>query len=304
MNCCKHWINPIIVCAGMFLSVSGSACGADPQQLTDDGANKRDPIFVEEGKSLIYCYDETPDFVRMMKMNMETLEIVEMFEDAGNHHHYEPAFSADGRYTCYTECTGNLTARLVIRDLQNEKPAAFITHSGRGGTRNPIFTPDSKTVIYAFAETGPQQLWSCNLEGKNKKQMTHSEGITNWPTVTPDGKRVIFSNSRENNYEIYSMNLDGTDEKRLTTNRLMDVRPAVSPDGKRIAFVSTRDGNYDIYVMNIDGSNVHRITTSEERDDYPRWHPNSQQIVFVGEREGEFNLYLLDIADDISVAAK
>ncbi|MCH7725015.1 MAG: PD40 domain-containing protein [Planctomycetes bacterium] len=286
----------------VILLIFTATTAAERVRLTTDGTNKRDPRFIENGKTLIYCYDETQALVRMMRMDVEERKPTPVFTDAGDKHHLEPAVSPDGRFIAYTQCTGNLTAQLVIRNLKDNK-SAFVKHSGRGGTRSPVFSPDSKLVVYAFAETGPQQLWSVSIEAKEKKQLTQSQGVSNWPTFTPDGKTLVFSNSRENNYEIYSMNLDGSNEKRLTTNKLMDIRPAVSPDGKRIAFVSTRDGNYEVYIMNIDGTDVRRITHSEERDDYPTWHPNGRQLVMVSERDGLFDLYLADVPEP-NVAAK
>ncbi|MGB1926525.1 MAG: TolB family protein [Rubripirellula sp.] len=270
------------------------AFSAEFQRVTHDGTLKRDPRFVQSGEAVVYCYDETPDLIRMMKIQMGEDSASPVFAESGNRHHIEPRYSPDGKYVVFTECTGNLSARLVIRNLAQTKDA-YITHSGRGGTRSPCFSPSSDLVVYAFAETGPQQLWSVKTDGSDKKQLTECEGISNWPTITPDGKRVVFSNSRENNYEIYSMNLDGSEELRLTTNELMDIRPAVSPDGRRIAFTSTRDGNYDIYVMDIDGKNVQRITHSEEREDYPAWHPDSSRLVFVGESAGRFDLYVAEV---------
>lgn len=282
-----------IVGVVMFIAVQATNAG-EPIRLTTDGTNKRDPRLIDNGKTLIFCYDEGPDLVRMMRMDMKQRVASPVFKDAGNKHNLEPSFSKDGRFVAFTQCTGNLTAQLVIRDLKLNKDA-YIRHSGRGGTRSPVISPDAKIVIYAFAETGPQQLWSVDINGKNKKQLTQCSGVSNWPTLTPDGKTIVFSNSRANNYEIYTMAIDGTDEQRLTHNTLMDIRPAVSPDGKQIAFVSTRTGNYEVFVMNIDGSNVRRVTHSVERDDYPVWHPNGRQLVYVSEQDGEFDLYLVDV---------
>ncbi len=293
MICCRFAILFGVV-AAMLVTPIGFA--AEPVRLTADGTNKRDPRFIDDGKKLIYCYDETTSLIRMMQINLPDGDPTPVFDDAGDKHHLEPDVSPDGRFIVYTQCTGNLTARLVIRDQQESKQA-YVTHSGRGGTRSPVFSPDSKLVVYAFAERGPQQLWSVNTLGQEKKQLTHCQGISNWPSFTPDGKTIVFSNSRENNYEIYSMKLDGSDEHRLTHNTVMDIRPTVSPDGKRLAFVSTRDGNYEVYVANIDGTVVQRITHNEERDDYPRWHPNGRQLVMVSERDGLFDLYLVDVPD-------
>ena len=283
-----------IVSLCISLSVIADAYAADPERLTTDGTFKRDPVFTDSGATLVYGYDERPDLVRMLKMNVADRSVTPVFEDAGNRHNLEPAWSLDGHWVAYTQCTGNLTARLVIHNRTQNRDA-FVSHSGRGGTRSPTFSPDSKTVVYAFAETGPQQLWSVDVAAQNKKQLTECSGITNWPTFTPDGKTIVFANSRENNYEIYSMSADGSNERRLTDNAIMDIRPRVSPDGNRIAFVSTRDGNYEVYVMNLDGSRVQRITNSEERDDYPTWHPNGTQLVAVSERDGDFDLYLYDV---------
>ena len=280
----------------IFFAASTLAVAAEPVRLTSDGSLKRDPRFVDGGNSIVYCFDENPALVRMMKLSMDDRSAKPVFENAAGKHHIEPAFSPDGNWISYTACTGNLTARLVIASLKEGKEA-YITHQGRGGTRSPVFSPDSKRVIYAFAEKGPQQLWSVKTDGSDKKQLTTSSGVSNWPTFTPDGRQIVFSNSREKNYEIYIMNADGSNEQRLTTNTLMDIRPAVSPDGRQIAFVSTRTGNYDVFVMNIDGSNLRQITNSDERDDYPRWHPNGRQLVTVSERDGEFDLYLRDVVD-------
>ena len=290
MSCFKKTLTLLAI----VVIASSTLTAGEPVRLTDDGTNKRDPIFVDGGKTLVYCYDETTALIRMMTMTMADRSIKPMFSDAGDKHHLEPSISPDRKWIVYTQCTGNLTARLVIRSLV-EKKESYITHGGRGGTRSPAFSPNSKLIVYAFAETGPQQLWSVDTNGQQKKQITQTEGVSNWPTFTPDGKSIVFANSRENNYEIYSMKLDGTKERRLTNNRLMDIRPSISPDGKRIAFVSTRDGNYEVYVMNFDGTGVTRITNSEERDDYPSWHPNGRQLVMVSERDGLFDLYLVDV---------
>ena len=304
MSCfdCRHTTNAVFSLLLAGFALQGILDAADPARLTDDGVNKRDPQFVEHGRYLVYCVDDGPDLIRMLRMDMATRVTRPVFDDAGNKHQLEPSFSTDGRFVAFTECTGNLTARLVIRDLEQKKDAA-VTHGGRGGTRSPVVSPDGKRVVYAFAETGPQQLWSVDTNGQDKQQLTQCSGISNWPSFTPDGKTIVFSNSRENNYEIYAMSADGSNDRRLTTNSIMDIRPVVSPDGRQIAFVSTRAGNYEVYVMNIDGTNVRRLTHSEERDDYPAWHPNGRELVIVSERDGEFDLYLLGVPNG-AVASK
>ena len=133
----------------LFLSgilSAASLAASEPVRLTHDGTLKRDPRFLEGGMELVYCYDEAPDLIRMMTIQLDESTAKPMFDNSGDKHQLEPFFSPDGRYVVFTECTGNLSARLVIRDQQNKKDA-YITHSGRGGTRSPCFSPENKNAL-------------------------------------------------------------------------------------------------------------------------------------------------------------
>ena len=157
------------VCVALLLT-AGPVCSQE-QQLTFDGNNKRDPIFINNGAKIAYAYDERDDFVRSMTIDMSELEAdpKPLFGEDRSHQ-TELACSSDNRYIAFVQCTGNLSAKLVIRDLQDNKESAVV-HNGRGGYRTPFFTPDGTRVVYAFAESGPQQLWSVDLQCNNKKQL-------------------------------------------------------------------------------------------------------------------------------------
>src|SRR5262249_23977271 len=138
---------------------------------------------------------------------------------------------------------------LVIRDTRENRDAEVPPAPGFAGYRSPCFSADGTRVLFAFPEDDRQQIYSVDLQGGDRKQVTNSLGINNWPHCSPDGKQIVFSSSRDGNYEIYVMNADGSAPRRLTHCPFQDIRPRFSPDGKRIAFTSNRDGNYEIYVM-------------------------------------------------------
>ena len=277
----------------LILGSLGLSLSAETIRLTHDGTNKRDPRYFEGGRKIMYSFDETRALLRLMVMDAEALKPEPMFNDA-NKHQLNAAMSPDGKHIAFNECTGNLTAHFVIRRRDDRKDS-FVKHGGRGGYRSPVFTHDSKHVLYCFAETGPQHIWRVTLDGKEKKQITEGTGVNNWPSFSPDGKTLVYGSSRTNTYEIYSSDADGKNVKQLTDNEALDIRPEISPDGKRIVFTSMRDGNRELYVMDVDGQNQRRLTFHEERDDYASWHPDGQRIIFVGEREGRFDLYLMDV---------
>lgn len=313
MNCCNHLrrlVRLLPLCLAAVASAGSGPAGdrlaaKDPSQettarsstgavrLTHDSRSKRDPVFIKAGNELVYGVDESPVQIRLMRLTMADRSVVPLHKDI-TRSELEPAFSPNGRYCAFTQNTGNLSMRLVIRDLQQDQEAE-VTHPGRGGTRSPAFSPDNKRVLYSFAEDGRQQIYSVNVRGTDKRELTDSVGINNWPTFSSDGKTIVFGSTRDGNYEIYAMNADGSNVRRLSNSPTQDIRPKISPNGKRIAFTSSRDGNREIYVMNVDGTGVKRLTRNPERDDYPAWYPDGNRLVFVSERQGRHDLYLIDV---------
>ena len=43
---------------------------AEEERITNDGSNKRDPIFIAQGKTLVYCLDEKDDLIRAVSMDL------------------------------------------------------------------------------------------------------------------------------------------------------------------------------------------------------------------------------------------
>ena len=297
MSCSKQLA--AVVGAVLLLALPlGPARAEDPAKLkevrlTEDGRLKRDPVFQPDGEHLVYGVDVSTDLIKLLRLNLETKESVPLHSDAPRSE-LEPSFSANGRYHAYSQNTGNLSLKLVIRDDKEQKNAELVPQ-GRGGMRSPAFSPDSTLVAYCFAETGPQHIFLVTPQAKEKRQLTTGRGINNWPTFTPDGERIVFSSSRDGDFEVYSINLAGEDLRRLTESPRQDIRPRVSPDGTRIVFASSRNGDQEIYMMDLDGSNLTRLTQNPERDDYPSWNVDGSKVVYVSERRGRFDLYLVDV---------
>ena len=55
----------------------------------------------------------------------------------------------------------------------------------------PIFSPDGKTI--AFTRGG--QIWQCNFDGSNEKQLTNIYTKTSGFKWSPDGKKILFVSS-------------------------------------------------------------------------------------------------------------
>ncbi len=88
------------------------------------------------------------------------------------------------------------------------------------------------------------EVFVCDADGSNLRQLT-SLGGANWgPFFTPDGNGVIFSSnhkSRGFQFNLYIVNVDGTGLRQVTNDPVFDAFPMFSFDGKQIIWSSNRN---------------------------------------------------------------
>jgi tricorn protease-like protein len=285
-------IAAILTVAATITSACKTVSAAEPQQLTRTGSIKFTPTFVAMGKQIGYVEMIKPNQFQLLRLTLDSLKVEPFHKDDGKHE-LDLAVASDDKHFAFIKCHGALNLSLEIHDANDNKVGSVPHAGGFAGYLSPEFAPDSSHLLFVFADAEAQQdIYSVNLQGEKRKQITSSAGINNWPSYSSDGRRIVFGSTRDENYEIYVMNADGSDVRRLTTSPTMDVRPEFSPDDKRICFTSNRDGNYEIYMMNADGSNQIRLTHSDERDDYATWHPSGKSLAIISERAGKHDLYL------------
>ncbi|HPA31620.1 MAG TPA: hypothetical protein PLV14_08480, partial [Bacteroidia bacterium] len=95
------------------------------------------------------------------------------------------------------------------------------------------------------------EIYTCNVDGSNLKQITHL-GKANWaPFFHPSGKKILFSSNHESksgfNFQLYMINTDGTGLVQITDQSVFNAFPMFSPDGKKLIFSSNRNngGTHD-----------------------------------------------------------
>ena len=91
------------------------------------------------------------------------------------------------------------------------------------------------------------ELYTCNVDGSELKQITNL-GKANWaPFFHPSGKKVIFSSNHKSKrgfpFNLYMINIDGTELKQITFDESFDAFPMFSYNGKKLVFSSNRNNN-------------------------------------------------------------
>ncbi|MCX7834591.1 MAG: hypothetical protein N2450_00810 [bacterium] len=86
------------------------------------------------------------------------------------------------------------------------------------------------------------ELFVCDADGKNIRQVTNNGAANFAPFFHPDGKRIIFSSNMDSprNFELYMINIDGSGLKRITYHNEFDGFPMFTKDGKKLVFCSNR----------------------------------------------------------------
>jgi len=120
----------------------------------------------------------------------------------------------------------------------------IIFRSSRPKTKKEI--EEYKSLLsQGLVKPTEMELFICDADGTNLKQLTYL-GNANWsPVFHPTGKKILFSSNFESDvgfpFNLYMIDIDGKNLKRITHSETFDAFPVFSNDGKKLAFSSNRN---------------------------------------------------------------
>ena len=114
-----------------------------------------------------------------------------------------------------------------------------------------VWSPDASKIVYHSDENGNWDIYTINIDGTEKKQLTTDGSDDRSAYFSPDGRKIVFVSNRSGNNDIWVMEGDGSNKVQLTTDSSDDIGPSWNPHGDKIAFMSDRSGNYDIWMMTL-----------------------------------------------------
>ncbi len=145
-------------------------------------------------------------------------------------------------------------------------------------------------VAMILSKSGSPDLYVCNGDGSNLKQLTKTREDESSPCWSPDGRSICYVSSVSGVPSLYIISSEGGTPHKLRTAGAGRVsEPDWSPDGKYIVFTAMRR-EFDICVVPSEGGDAITLVAGED----PSWAPNSRTIIFSRRAKGKHVLSLLD----------
>jgi Tol biopolymer transport system component len=123
-------------------------------------------------------------------------------------------------------------------------------------------SPDGSKIAFASDRSGSLEIWICDRDGANVRQLTRFGGHTEAPRWSPDGRRIAFDSNTDGETDIYVLEVAGGLPRRMTTEASDDVRPSWSGDGGWIYFGSNRTGGRQVWKVPADGGPAIQVTSN------------------------------------------
>ncbi len=223
--------------------LGGEACPPEPERRAD-------------GKYVWPIYESFDIFTADLEGNL----LKQLTDTPG--YDAEATLSPDGSLIVFTSMrSGDLELYTMKPDGSEVKQVTF----GLGYDGGAFFSPDGTELIFrasrpktaeaqkeykellaeGLVKPTEMELYICNVDGSNLRQITKL-GKANWaPFFHPSGKKVIFSSNHKSErgfpFNLYMINVDGTGLEQITFDKTFDSFPMFSYDGKKLIFSSNRN---------------------------------------------------------------
>jgi Tol biopolymer transport system component len=142
----------------------------------------------------------------------------------------------DGRLVL-SSLVGRQNLMEVASDARDLSGARTLT-SGMAIDRQPVYSPDGRSVMFSSNRGGTLDLWEVSVESGEMHRVT-DDPADDWdPEYGPDGQSVFWSSGRSGAFEIWTARRDGSAPRQLSRDSLDAENPSVSPDGRWVIYSS------------------------------------------------------------------
>ncbi|MBR4716558.1 MAG: PD40 domain-containing protein [Lentisphaeria bacterium] len=153
----------------------------------------------------------------------------------------------------------------------------------------------SKIVFSATADGRNCEIFMCDFDGSNIRQITKNNTLSVEPLWGPDGNSIIYNYYGPTETNLVQYSFETGLSRRLTQAGDISSSGALSPDGNTLAFIHARNGQIDLYTRPTEGGLLKQHTKTRSAEASPRWSPDGTKLAFVSEAQnGRAVLFMID----------
>lgn len=223
-------------------------------------------------------------------------------------------FNRPATYVVGGSCSGDssLAVQCQVMDAVKSSPVLNQSYAGTAANAKRLAHKVSDDIIMAIKgfrgissgrivmvsnRTGKKELYVCDADGGNLRQLTSDKSISLSPQWTPSGTHIVYTSYRRGYPDAYLVDLASGARTCLANYPGMNMAGGVSPNGREVLLVLSRDGNPEVYIKPLAGGGLTRLTkTPRAGEASPAWSPDGSKIVYVSDLAGPGSpqLYIMD----------
>ncbi len=126
----------------------------------------------------------------------------------------QPTWSPDDSMIAFSSCRGSDCG--IVKASSAGGDSGTMVIGGLGSS--PAWSPDGKKILYQADTDGVKQLFSVNVDGSGKKQLTSGTTPHVGAQWSPDGSAIYYRAPEGGNWGIWKMNADGSNPTRIAND--------------------------------------------------------------------------------------
>ena len=148
-------------------------------------------------------------------------------------------------------------------------------------------------IVFVSNKSGFKEIYECDFDGHELRQLTTSHSISLTPALSPDGRYLAYTDFSSGRPALSIK--DRSDGKLSTINKSgISIDPGWR-NSREVATTLSFEGDQEIYLIKADGSISRRLTSSKGIDLSPSFSPDGSKMAYVSDRNGLPQIFIEDL---------
>ena len=272
-----------------------SAQGGEPVQITDAQALNVSPVWMPDGRSLLFVSDRGGNRdVYRVHLTRSGTHLGEPERITTGLDPHSISVSADGSRLTYSEfrySTNIWSVGIPVDEAVSVGQAIPVT-SGNQIIEAMSVSPDGRWLAFDSNLSGNQDIFKMPIDGGEPQQLTTDPAPDFFSAWSPDGTEIAFFSLRAGPRRIFTVPATGGPVTQATHNEGQHRYPSYSPNGLRmvVSFTNERIG----IVSRVDAGADWELESEliAEGGTRSRWSPDGRFIAYVA-RQGTAGTLML-----------